>query len=511
MRRRDLPGSLFLSAVATALAPTRARAANCASCAFALTEAERTVGVKTADTMYPPGDLRRYGARPEADVTHALGAAVAQAQRPGGSAVYIPAALGDRCTVSAGVMISAPITLYGDNRYQSVISTHADITVLTISGAASQGVVVRDLQLVGKGAGATRPGILVSGSPYNAFERVRVRNFGVGLEFATGGYSSFLNRILGSEIILNNRINIDCQSQTHQLSLHQVTFGAAPTGLHLVDSSGLSVFGGDCEGCTEVCIDLDNATTRNGNHYLCGLDLEGNQCAYGDVRIGNSAMVQGVTLVDFVLSPGRHDRWFVNPVRCGGLNVTGCTIWSGYASGDWINRSGELSGLVCAGNGRRLDGSRQPLGPAADSFWTPSQHPQAYRAPQVFEPHYQDSASYNQYCAVTGDLNVPDGRWYAGLDVVHVYPSAAPAPGVKAYARAMIASSEDCQGLKCGAALMRGDVDIEGAIGIVGQASTGTQSAIFSATNKPGAEPSAPSKWLAVTLDGTTHYIPCWR
>jgi hypothetical protein len=512
MRRRDLSATLIASAAAAALLPRRAHADGCDACSsHALTAAETSAGVTPQDTAYLPGDLRRYGARPAADVTKALAAAVAQAQKPGGSSVYIPAALGNRCTVSAGVEISSPITIYGDNRYQSVISTGADITILTISDAQSQGVLIRDLQLIGKGAGATLPGILFSGSPYNALERVRVQKFGVGVRFATGSYASFLNRILGSEIISNNVVNIDCQSQTHQLSLHQVTFGAAPTGLHLVDSSGLSIFGGDCEGCTLVCIDLDNATTKNGNHYLCGLDLEGNQCAAGDVRIGNTAVVTGVTLVDFGLSPGAHDKWFVNPVRCGGLTVTGCTIWSGYASGSWINRAGELSNLVCAGNGRRTDSSGQALGPAPDSFWTPAGHPQAYRVPEVFDKHYQDGAAYNQYAAITTDFNVPEGRWYAGLDVLQVHPGASPASGVKAYARAMIASSEGCGALKCGAALMRGDVDIEGPIGIVGQAVTGAQSATFSATNKPGSAASAPSKWLSVTLDGTQYYIPCWR
>jgi hypothetical protein len=513
MRRRELSRSLIVSAAAAALLPGRSRAGGYDACSsHPLTGAETSASVKPQDTAYLPGDLRRYGARPEADITQALASAVAQAQRPGGSPVYVPAALGNRCTVNAGVVISAPITLYGDNRYQSVISTNADITILTVSGAQSQGVLIRDLQLVGKGAGATRPGISFSGSPYNALERVRVRNFGIGVQFATGGYSSFLNRILGSEIISNNAVNIDCQSQTHQLSLHQVTFGGgAPIGLHLVDSSGLSVFGGDCEGCTRVCIDLDNATTRNGNHYLCGLDLEGNHCADGDVRIGNTAMVNGVTLVDFGLSPGAHDKWFVNPVRCGGLTVAGCKIWSGYASGSWINRAGELSNLVCAGNGGRLDGSGQPLGPAPDSFWSPAGHPQAYRVPQVFDRHYQDSASYSQYAAITTDLNVPEGRWYAGLDVMQIHRGAPPASGVKAYARAMIAKYDGCGELKCGAALMHGAVDIEGPLGIIGQAVTGAQGAIFSATNKPGGERSAPSKWLAVTLDGTQYYIPCWQ
>jgi hypothetical protein len=511
MRRRELSRALITSAAAAALMPGRSRAASAEARPYGLTSAETAAAVQVKDTAYLPGDLRRYGAEPGADITRALSFAVAQAQQLGGSAVYVPSALGDHCTVSAGVIITAPITIYGDNRYRSVISAAADITVLTISGAESQGVIIRDLQLVGRGKGATRAGILFSGSPYNALERVRVRNFGIGVQFATGGYSCFLNRILGSEIILNNVVNIDCQSQTHQLSLHQVTFGAAPTGLHLTDSGGLSVFGGDCEGCTQVCIDLDNAATRNGNHYLCGLDLEGNHCIDGDIRIGKTAAVEAVTLVDFGLSPGAHDNWFVNPVRCHGLTITGCKIWSGYASGSWINRSGELSGLVCAGNGRRLDNSGQPLGPSADSFWSPAGHSQLYRTPQIFDKHYQDSASYNQYAAATTDLNVPEGRWYAGLDVLNVLAGARAAPGVKAYARAMIASGEGRTDLKCGAAFMQGDVDIEGPIGIVGQATTGHQTAIFSATNKPGSSTSAPAKWLAVTLDGTVHYIPCWK
>jgi hypothetical protein len=511
MRRRDLSGALLVSAAAAALMPARARPAAAAGGGQARTAAETSAGVEPQDEAYLPGDLRRYGASPDADVTQALAAAVAQAQKPGGSAVYISAALGVRCSVTAGVTITAPITIYGDNRYQSVISTSADITLLTISGAQSQGVVIRDLQLAGKGAGAVRPGIQFSGSPYNALERVRIRHFGIGVQFATGEYSSFLNRILGSEIIHNNLVNIDCQSQTHQLSLHQVTFGAAPTGLHLVDSSGLSIFGGDCEGCTRVCIDLDNATTRNGNHYLCGLDLEGNQCAEGDVRIGNTAEVDAVTLVDFVLSSGAHDQWFVNPVRCDSLTVTGCRIWSGYASGSWINRAGRLSNLVCLGNGGRADRSGQPLGPAPDSFWSPAGHPQSYRAPQVFDPHFQDCASFNQYAAATADLKAPEGCWYAGLDLLHLQAGEPAAPGVKTYARAMIASGAADLDLKCGAALMRGDVDIEGPIGIVGQALTGTQSAIFSASNKPGSQVSAPSRWLVVTLDGRKHYIPCWE
>lgn len=41
-------------------------------------------------------------------------------------------------------------------------------------------------------------------------------------------------------------------------------------------------------------------------------------------------------------------------------------------------------------------------------------------------------------------------------------------------------------------------------------ATTGAQTATFTATNKPGSGTTAPTKWLPVILDGTTYYIPCW-
>lgn len=42
------------------------------------------------------------------------------------------------------------------------------------------------------------------------------------------------------------------------------------------------------------------------------------------------------------------------------------------------------------------------------------------------------------------------------------------------------------------------------------QATTGVQTATFAATNKPGSGTTGPDKWLPVSLDGTTHYIPCF-
>lgn len=38
----------------------------------------------------------------------------------------------------------------------------------------------------------------------------------------------------------------------------------------------------------------------------------------------------------------------------------------------------------------------------------------------------------------------------------------------------------------------------------------GVQTATFTATNKPGSGTTAPSKWLPITADGATYYLPLW-
>jgi hypothetical protein len=42
------------------------------------------------------------------------------------------------------------------------------------------------------------------------------------------------------------------------------------------------------------------------------------------------------------------------------------------------------------------------------------------------------------------------------------------------------------------------------------QATTGTQTATFTATNKPGSGTTGPDKWIPISLDGTTHYVPAF-
>jgi hypothetical protein len=39
----------------------------------------------------------------------------------------------------------------------------------------------------------------------------------------------------------------------------------------------------------------------------------------------------------------------------------------------------------------------------------------------------------------------------------------------------------------------------------------GAQTATFTASNKPGSGTTAPSKWLPITADGATYYLPLWQ
>jgi hypothetical protein len=39
----------------------------------------------------------------------------------------------------------------------------------------------------------------------------------------------------------------------------------------------------------------------------------------------------------------------------------------------------------------------------------------------------------------------------------------------------------------------------------------GVQAATFAATNKPGSGTTAPTKWLPITADGATYYLPLWQ
>jgi hypothetical protein len=405
------------------------------------TGAEITASITPTNYAYPGGDLRRYGAVAAGNVSAALASACAQAQESNGSPVYIPSALGTGCTVTAGVTIATPITIYGDGFYNSILTATSDITVFTLTDDTSPGCVLRDFQLVGignqtavitgyivgtsltvssvvsgmiatgqtirgigttnaattgttafglnivSGAGAAwvvsasgnvytagspgtfylgpaNPAILLTSSAYNQFHRLKISGFGYGVALETGANASFLNSFYHCLLISNSMANAYLQSQSHQTTFANCTLGGGFVGwgVYSTDSSGITIYGSDCEGTAQVGIELDNAAaTGNGAHFISGMDFEGNKDVGGNIRIGNTAVVYGVTVQSCTFSfGGTGDNYAINPVTCTGLAVIGCNAPSGYGT-TIINTSGTLSNLTLLGC-RNMTTSGAPSG-----------------------------------------------------------------------------------------------------------------------------------------------------
>lgn len=300
---------------------------------FPVTPAETSASVVPTNLGYQAGDLRRYGGVPGnvVDASAAWASAVSQAQKANGASVFVPAG---GFKILTGTTCTTPIKIYGDNYGYSFLQTPNDITILSVTGPNVAGFTVVDLQLFGKGAGALLPALLFTNANSTILQRVQIQFFGVGVRYAPGINSSFFNSIIDSRINSNNTINIDAQAQTNLLRLTGVSFGGAPTatGLKCVDSLGLSIYGGDCEGCSLVGVDLDATVASIGGHVISGVDFEFNTSSAGDIRIGHTATVKGVTVgPGTYFLPGASNPYAINPLNCDGLTVDTCYLLAGYS------------------------------------------------------------------------------------------------------------------------------------------------------------------------------------
>ncbi len=131
MRRRDL--SKLIVAGGAGLVTRTSQAQTVGAAGHARTAAEQKAAVAPADPGYQPGDLRRYGAAPGGDITAALASAASQANQQNGAAIYIPSALGI-CRVTSGVTFERPVSVYGEDYQNTVITATSDITVFTFNG-----------------------------------------------------------------------------------------------------------------------------------------------------------------------------------------------------------------------------------------------------------------------------------------------------------------------------------------------------------------------------------------
>lgn len=353
---------------------------------FKLTGAESVAGVTPKNYMYAPGDIRRYGAVPGGtDCYTALANACAQASAtasPRGAPVYIPRAQSG-WYISAGVTVTGtPFTIYGDDAYYSYLYTDQDITPITVVDVQQNiGCIFQDFAIIGLHATPTSSGVRNANSSYTQFRGMQISGFYKGIFFdqtATQPLSSFLCSIVDSSIIENDGINIDCEGNTNYLTLRNVTFGSAPIGLKIVDSSGFSIFSGDCEGCTTANIDLDCTSEIRMGAVISGVDFESSGATAGIIRIGNTALVRDVVIMGCGFYSATSAAYIVNTVRANGVSLIGCAANTGTSSGLLVNTNGttvlNIASMNCPtlfGDGIRIiGGAYKPLNDQSSNNYT---------------------------------------------------------------------------------------------------------------------------------------------
>jgi hypothetical protein len=180
-------------------------------------------------------------------------------------------------------------------------------------------------------------------------------------------------------------------------------------------------------------VDLDGSVENLSGHLVQGLHMEGNTCSAGDVRIGNTAAVRGVTLRDCLYSPSSSDA-AISAIRGSGLVVDGGVLRAGYTTeflklGASFSDDYSIKGLMTSGlalpDNHRLN------------FRTPDSEnpsPLVALAATSYDAAYGDTARFNQYRIKAGST-VADKNYSAGMDAINLEATGAIASGVKLYAR----------------------------------------------------------------------------
>ena len=353
MHRRDVSRALLASvAGSAALLPRQADAqATCGEPCYPRTRAEMDAQITPVSLQYVPGDVRRYGARGDGSTNDspAIQQAIDASTYGSQKRIYIPATLpGYR--ISSTINVSGAVSICGDSKFNTLLLPASDIPVFSLSDGDSD-VTISDLQIFGTGSASnTQPAILFTNNQYCVLERLYITRCGWGVRFAPGSVASYENEIHSCKINSNIVGNIDAGTNTNLLYLYNVQFGSAPFGVRIRDSMGLQIYGGDCEGCTTAGVDIDSTIgALPVNAIISGVDFEGNRTSGGNIRIGASGTIRGVTVVGCYFQPGPGDAYAINPLNCDSLTVVGCTQVGGYTAAVWINLSGNLTNLTTIG------------------------------------------------------------------------------------------------------------------------------------------------------------------
>jgi hypothetical protein len=308
---------------------------------FPRTVAEISAGVTPTNYIYQEGDIRRYGAISDGSTDCALAwqnacAVAAASTSPRSTRVYIPPAQ-QGWYVSAGATVSLhPIAIYGENSYYSYLWTDQNITILTIENVQQNaGPVLKNFQFI-RSAGGNKAGLHIKNSSYGVMENVHVQGFYYGVHFddtITAPSSCYSWTMTACVIIGNVNINIYAGRATNFLTMINCTWGACPTGLWFYESQGLQIFGGDAEGCTSCCVDIDSSVEVVTGITIQGADFEGSVSTLGTIRIGATATIHGVNIKNNLFVNAGEAEYSVNIIRGIRTTLEGNAVDTGTDSG----------------------------------------------------------------------------------------------------------------------------------------------------------------------------------
>lgn len=311
---------------------------------FARTSAEIAAGVTVVNYFRPPGNLFRYGGvgGSVALDTIAWLAAIAQANQLANDAaeIFVPVTTSG-FFVNTTATATRPIKIRGCGSLVSLIVATIDIhfLILDASGAnAAYGCVIEDVGFTGVYTAATGDGIRLTNSHDTILRGVRVTGFGIGLQIT--GVSSYGCRLTDCAFEGNKIKNINAGAQTHQLKMSSVRFGSSganltPVGMAIVDSNTLYMDACDCEGLrgpgTVIGLDID-ATAALVADYMLAIHFENNANTLGEIRIGATFDVQGVTLDGTIMANTAVGVFGLNLVKATGVTWIGAAFFSNFGT-----------------------------------------------------------------------------------------------------------------------------------------------------------------------------------
>lgn len=218
--------------------------------------------------------------------------------------------------IGTKLTVSRSMRFIGEQWGRNYLATNSDITILSIKNTSD--IVIEELEFIGPANGiSTQPGIYIENTPFLTLDHDYITHFYYGVQIASGASASFQNSIYSVQITSNVYADI-FQMGNGVLNMYDSSLGASKYGLQSMDGVDINIFGGDCEGPSISCFDLDADVAGVGVYTIDSVHFEGSASA-GDIRLGNTKLVKSAVIRGNDFASGSPE--VINAVNVSGLQI----------------------------------------------------------------------------------------------------------------------------------------------------------------------------------------------